>query len=340
MATERYDSDSSTLGDTMKQSFATLLAVALFTVTGCGALGGSDATDSGGNEKVERATVKVGLIPQLIDMAGFQRAKKAGYFADEGITVEEVAIKSATDAVPQLKTNQLDFSIGNWVTFIEAQARGVVDLRIVADGLRAREGMNALVAMPDAGIRTPQDLPGRSIGINALRGNVELTSRAVIQAAGVDPNSVQFKVIPTSNALNALQTKQIDVMSLQEPNLTTAKQKMGVVVVVDRATGPVADFPVGGYVTSAGFAEQNPKTVAAFQRAVAKGQADVADRAVLEETLMSYANIDQNIARNVGVGVFPTTVERSRLQRVADLMRTYGILDEEFDVTPMIYEAT
>jgi NitT/TauT family transport system substrate-binding protein len=63
-------------------------------------------------------------------------------------------------------TGQLDFAFGNWVNFIQAQAERVVDLRVVADGLRATEGMSALVAMPDSGIRTPKDLAGRSIGIN------------------------------------------------------------------------------------------------------------------------------------------------------------------------------
>jgi NitT/TauT family transport system substrate-binding protein len=322
-----------------RKALAAGIAAVLFAVTGCSALGGSDTEETGGNDKVERATVKVGLIPQLIDVAGFQRAQKAGYFADEGITIEAVTIKSAADAVPQFKTNQLDFAFGNWTTFIEAQAQGVADLRMVSDALQAKEGMTGLVAMPDSGIRTPKDLAGKSIGINALKSNVELTSRAVIEANDVDPNSVEFKVIPTSNALNALQTRQIDVMSLQEPNLTTAKQQLGVVVVADRATGPVADFPISCYVSSAKFVEDNPKTVAAFQRALAKGQADVADRKVLEETLISYADISQDIARTVGVGVFPTSVDKTRLQRVADLMLTYRILTEEFDVAPMIYKA-
>jgi NitT/TauT family transport system substrate-binding protein len=322
-----------------RTSIAAGVAAMLFAAVGCSALGGSDSAESGGNEQVERATVKVAVIPQVIDVAGYQRAMQAGYFSDEGLTIEQVAIKSATDAVPQLKTDQLDFAFGNWTTFIQAQAEGVVDLRMVADGLQAKEGMTGLVAMPDSGIRTAKDLAGKSIGINALKSNVELTSRAVIEANDVDPNSVEFKVIPTTNALNALQTRQIDVMSLQEPNLTTAKQQLGVVVVADRATGPVADFPISGYVSSAKFVKENPKTVAAFQRAMAKGQADVADRKVLEETLISYADISEDIARTVGVGVFPTSVDKTRQQRVADLMLTYDILTKEFDVAPMIYKA-
>jgi NitT/TauT family transport system substrate-binding protein len=316
------------------------IALAVAAVPGCGLLGGSDdASSGGGNTQVEQAKVKVGIIPQLIDIAGFQRAQSAGYFGKEGLTIETVAIKSAADAVPQFKANQLAFAFGNWTTFIEAQSQKAVDLRMVSDALQAREGVTALVTMPDSGIKTPKDMPGKTIGVNALKSNVELTTRAVLEANDVNPDSVQFKVIPTTNALNALQTKQIDVMSLQEPNLTTAKQKLGVVIVADRATGPVSDFPISGYVTSAQFAKDNPKTVAAFQRAMAKGQSDMADRRVVEETLLQYAGIDKDIAKTVGVGVFPTSVDGTRLQRVADLMLTYGILKEQFDINPMIYRA-
>lgn len=318
-----------------------VLRVAAVTVTavalgGCGLLGGSD-DEAGGNDRVEKATVTVGIIPQLIDIAGFERARDAGYFADEGLTVNLVTIKSATEAVPKLKTGELDFAFGNWTSFIAAEAEGAVDVEAVADGLRAKKGMTALVAMPGSGITSPKDLPGRSVGVNALVGNVTLTSKAVVKAAGVDPGQVQFKVIPTANALNALQTGQIDVMSLQEPNLTVAKQKLGVTVVVDRATGPVADFSISGYVAPTDFVTANPRTAAAFARAMAKGQGDMADRKTVEKTLMGYADIGADTAKAVGVGVFPTTVDGARLQKVADLMLTYGELKQKFDVGRMVY---
>jgi NitT/TauT family transport system substrate-binding protein len=315
-------------------------ALTVIAVAGCGALGGSDTeSGDGGNAKVEKAKVRIGVIPQLIDIAGFERAVRAGYLKKEGIEAEVVPIKSATDAVPQLKSGELDFAFGNWTTFIQAQAKKAVDIRLVADGLQSKEGMSALCAMPDSGIKEPKDLAGKTIGINAMRGNVELSARAIMEANDVDANTVEFKVIPTSNAINALQTGQIQVMSLQEPNLTTAKQKLGVVVVADRATGPVADFPVAGYVAATKFAEENPKTIAAFQRAMVKGQGDMADRQLLEETLLAYSGIDEGIAKTVVAGVFPTSLDKTRIQRVADLMLTYGILESKFDVGPMIYQA-
>jgi NitT/TauT family transport system substrate-binding protein len=323
---------------TRRWAAVAIAAVAATAVAGCGLLGDSD-DESGGNDKVEKATVKIGIIPKLIDIAGFERARNAGYFDAEGLKVELVTIKSATEAVPKLKTGELDFAFGNWTSFIAAQSEGTIKLRMVADGLQAKEGMTGLVAMPGSGIKSPKDMVGKSVGVNALVGNVTLTSQAVIEAADVDPASVEFKVVPTANAINALQTGQIDVMSLQEPNLTLAKQQLGVVVVADRATGPVADFPISGYVSTDDFVKKNPKTAAAFARAMTKGQGDMADRQTVEETLLDYADIEPNTAKAVGVGVFPTKVDQTRMQKVADLMLTYGQLTAKFDVAPMIYHA-
>lgn len=319
-----------------------LTVVTVAAMTGCSVLGGS-TEDSGGNAKVERAKVRVGIIPKLIDIAGFERAQLAGYFAREGLEIEVVPIKSATEAVPRLKTGELQFAFGNWTTFILAQTKEDADLRFIADGLQAKEGMSALCALPDSGIITPKDLAGKTVGINALRGNVELSVRAILDAHQVDQNSVEFKVIPTSEALNALATKQIDVMSLQQPNLETAKQTLSVTVVADRATGPMHDFPVAGYVGLTAFTNDNPKTVAGFQRAIRHGQEDVADAQTLEKTLLAYTGIDANTAKNVvatvKAGVFPTSLDKTNIQRVADLMKKYGILTTRFDVGPMIYTA-
>jgi NitT/TauT family transport system substrate-binding protein len=172
---------------------------------------------------------------------------------------------------------------------------------------------------------------------------VELSVRAILQANGVDTDTVEFKVVPISNAVNALQTHQIDVMSLNQPNLEMAKQALGVVAVADRATGPMHDFPIGGYATTATFTRENPKTVAAVQRAIAHGQSDVADRQVLEDTLLAYTDIDKNTAKavvaTVGPGAFPTSLDKINMQRVADLMDKYDILPGKFDVGPMIYPA-
>ncbi len=80
-------------------------------------------------------------------------------------------------------------------------------------------------------------MKGKVVGVNALASNVTLTTDAVLDADGVSPSDVTYKKVPTADALNALKNKLVDVMSLQEPNLTVAKRQLGVVTVADRGTG-------------------------------------------------------------------------------------------------------
>lgn len=335
---------SKSAGSLIRRSrYVAVAALAITALAGCSALGGSDSDSSGGNGQVEKAKVKVAVIPGLIDIAGYKRAQAAGYFKAEGLDVEDVSIKTGAQAPPMLVANQVDFAFGNWTSALGAQNQGSFSKGggeiAVADALTASEGMTALVALPDSGIKSPKDLKGKKIGVNAKKSNVTLTSDAVLQANDVDPTSVEYDVVPTAEALTALKTHLVDVMSLQEPNLTQAKQSLGVVTVADRATGPVANFPVSGFVTTGNFAKANPKTVAAFQRAMSKGQADMTNRQTLEDTLLQYTTIKKDVAKLVVAGVFPTTVDKTRLQRLADLMQTYKIIPAKMDVSPMFLAA-
>ena len=73
---------------------------------------------------------------------------------------------------------------------------------------------------------------------------------------------------------------------------------------------------------------------------MAKGQRDAADRPTVEPLLVEYAKVDKETASLVHFGEFPTTLDATRLQRVAGLMRTYGLLEKDFDVKPMLVSAS
>src|SRR3954452_8881778 len=85
-----------------------------------------------------------------------------------------------------------------------------------------------------------------------------------------------------------LENHSIDAAFMTEPYLTQAQQQLGVRQVLDTMSGPTADLAVGGYVSSQRFAQQNPKTVAAFRRAVAKAQAVAADQGQVQQILPTY----------------------------------------------------
>lgn len=320
------------------------LATLLATVASCGLLGGKEQApeaDANGNGQVEKAKISLGVLP-ILDVASVHVAIKKGYFKAEGLEVDLKIIQGGAQAIPGLIAKELDFTFGNWVSFFAAQskdaAKAVDGIKLIADGYQAKPDMFLILAAGDSAIKGPQDLAGKTIAINTFKNIAELTAKATLEAANVDVSSVKFKEMPFPDMQAAVQNKTVDAAFMVEPFITRAQRAAGQVKVLDAASGPTDNIPIAGYATSGEFAKNNPKTVAAFQRAIAKGQADAADRPTVEPLLVEYAKVDKETAGLVHFGAFPTTLDPTRLQRVVQLMQRYGMLDKELDVKPMLIQ--
>ncbi|MGW6933194.1 ABC transporter substrate-binding protein [Lentzea sp. NPDC054927] len=320
------------------------LATLLATVASCGLLGGKEtppAADANGNGQVEKAKITLGVLP-ILDVASVHVAIRKGYFKAEGLEVDLKVIQGGAQAIPGLIAKELDFTFGNWVSFFAAQskdaAKAVDGIKLIADGYQAKPDMFLILASGDSAIKGPADLAGKTIAINTFKNIAELTAKATLEAANVDVNSVKFKEMPFPDMQAAVQNKTVDAAFMVEPFITRAQRVAGQIKVLDAASGPTDNIPIAGYATSGEFAKNNPKTVAAFQRAMAKGQADAADRPTVEPLLVEYAKVDKETAGLVHFGAFPTTLDPTRLQRVVQLMQRYGMLDKELDVKPMLIQ--
>lgn len=314
----------------------------LASVSGCGLLGGSTespTTAAAAPGKVEKAKITLGLLP-ILDVAGVHVAMKKGYFKEEGLEIDIKIIQGGAAAIPGLISGDLDMTFGNWVSFIGAESKGaakaVDGLKLVADGYQAKPDMFLILTGADSPIKSPKDLAGKTIAINTFKNIAELTAKATLEANDVDPNSVTFKEFAFPDMQAAVQNKTVDAAFMVEPFITRAQRAIGAVSVLDAASGPTDNIPIAGFGTSGKFFKENPNTVAAFQRALIKGQKDAADRPTVEPLLQEYAKVDKETASLVHFGEFPTTLDATRLQRVATLMKTYGLLEKEMDVKPML----
>jgi NitT/TauT family transport system substrate-binding protein len=86
------------------------------------------------------------------------------------------------------------------------------------------------------------------------------------------------------------------------------------------------------------WAEKYPNTAAAFVRAITKGQllADsslAANQATVSQVIKG---VTPQIAGIITFDTYPTGVSRIRIQRVADVMQQFGLLQQRFDVSAMI----
>jgi NitT/TauT family transport system substrate-binding protein len=309
-------------------------ALALTLTVPLAACGGDEQASSNG---LEQSEITVGTI-LIGDTAPLQIAISQGLFKAEGLDVKTSVINGGAEAVPKLKSGQLDISVGNYVSFISAHAQGTFKPKVVAECSLSAPGTHTLLVAEDSPIRTIADLRGKKIGVNTKRNVSTLLVRSAAQGAGLQlDEDKNFVEVPPPNMEAALKSGSVDAVQAIEPFGTQIQKKLGARLVADMSTGTTADFPLAGWVATEEFAARNPKTVAAFQRAIVKAQGIAADRKVVQDVLPKYARgIDADVAATMKLTKFPTSLDTARLQRVADVMQRFGLLRQRVDVKPLL----
>lgn len=309
---------------------ALLLAAPL--AAGCG---GSDSSGPSGSGP-EKKTLTVAALP-LVDDAGLYIAQKRGLFEAEGIKVRIKPVQQSIQALPALAKGDVDvIAAANYVTFLQAQDKGTLKLRVLAGAAAVTSHMMDVVVLPDSPIRTAGDLAGKRVAVNILTNIQSLTLDAILKSGGA--GAPGYVAIPFPQMAATLQKKQVDAVHIVEPFLTDAKRKLGARVVVDGGGPPVTNLPISGYASTAEFTGKNPKAAAAFQRAIAKAQALAAgDRTQVEAVVPGYAHIDAKTAAAITLPAYPASADAAGLQRVADMMRGAGLLKRPLDVRTVLF---
>lgn len=322
------------------RSRAALAGVLGITLAFGAACGGSDGEKSANG--LEQSEVRLGTMT-VADTAPVQIALSKGLFKAEGLTVKTQVIQGGAAGVPLLKSGRLDFSFGNYVSLLTAATKDPgFRPRIVADGFRGASRTHTLMVRGDSPYRTIGDLAGRKIGVNTKRNVATMLVRAAAQPQGVtfDEDRNFVEIAPPAME-QALKSKSVDAVQAIEPFGTQMRRSMGARMVADLATGEADGLPIAGYAATEKFVKENPKTVAAFQRALGKAQAMAAgDRKLVQRILPTYAKgIDAAVAADMSYGTYPTSIDTAALQRVADLMRRFQYTDKKIDVASFVAQA-
>jgi NitT/TauT family transport system substrate-binding protein len=311
---------------------AAIAALAL-TLTACSSSASKKPSSS--STALEKTTITVGMLP-IQDAAQLKVAIDKGYFAAEGLTVNMQMLGGGAEAVPKLQSGNLDLAVGAWVPFFQAKAGGF-PLHIVADAFQTASGTHQIIVAKDSPIHSVQDLTGKKMAVNAKHNLATLLVQGTLQPQGVKlDEDKSFVAVPFPNMQAALKNGSVDSAQCVEPFCTLAEQAIGARMIADLGTGPLADFPVGGWVSTESWAKKNPNTEAAFRRAIIKAQKDLTDRQVLAQVLPTYTTINTQTAAALKAGVYPTSLDAARLQRVADVMKQYGYLDKPIDVKSLV----
>jgi NitT/TauT family transport system substrate-binding protein len=142
--------------------------------------------------------------------------------------------------------------------------------------------------------------------------------------------------MPAGQLIHALQSRQVDAILATEPTIYAAESQLGAVPVLDACTGATANLPLAGYFTTSSYASRNATVVAAFRAALNRAQAQAAMAAPLQSALTKSAGLNPQAAAMITLGTYPTTLSAGNLQRVVDLMWTFGSLQQKFNVASIV----
>jgi NitT/TauT family transport system substrate-binding protein len=316
-----------------------VLLCTLLTLAGCGLLG-DDSSGQGSSTRSagspEKAKIKVAILPTM-DTVPLYLAMDSGYFAKEGLEVTPVAAASGADCVAKLVAGDVDFAFSSYTPFFSARAKGVADLKLVADATSAAPGNAVVVTMPNSPVKSIRDIAGRRVAITAKFTMTHLLVESQLKVNGVDSSTVQYAEMPFPQMADKLAKGQIDAAFLTEPFLQQAAKSVGAYRLFDTATGPTADIPLTGYGATGKFVNGNRRTVEAVQRAMRRATDEAhGDRTKVDPLLEKIAKVDPDTAHLAVLTNFVSSLDPVRIQRVVDLMVEFKALDKKFDVADMI----
>lgn len=302
------------------------------------AASGSTSSSASVTGAPEVPNITIGTL-RSADTVSIQIAIDKGFFKQQGLNVTLTTEQTTNQTAAGLLSHTMDFGDQNYVGMLEQeQTIPNLNMRLVADGTQASVGNDVLLVSKNSKLTSVSQLKGKKVAVPAPGINFAAVALDVLlkpyHLTSADYTTV---VLPFADAEQALAKNQVDAAFVIEPFITIAEAGAGDRVLVDMTSGAMSDFPQTCWVTSASFAQKNPKTVAAFQRAIGEALQVAASNPSYVRTELSkfIPTMKPGLASVISLPTFNTTLSLTRLQRVADVMVQVGALPKSFDVQPM-----
>ena len=284
------------------------------------ALGGSA---SGAPGKAALTTVTVDTLP-IANGLPLDLGISKGFFAKHGIEIKKQLLQSGNDIVLALANHNGDIGYLGYVPMMIARTQGI-PLTLVAasevEGTSIADNWQNILVKGSSAIRTPADLAGKTIAVNALKGVGEVIIKAALKKVGVDPNSIHLLALPFPSMRSALNNGQVDAIWTPEPFLSQALNLDGARVVM--APGPTLGnfFPNGGYAALSDWLKSNPALAKNF-------------KAAIDESLVYAQSHPDEIrallpagAQNSRLAVWSPVIDRVKLLQLAKYAKEFGVIN-------------
>jgi NitT/TauT family transport system substrate-binding protein len=248
---------------------------------------------------------------------------KKGFFAAQGIEINKRTLQSGNDIVLALANNNGDIGYVGWVPAMIARTQGI-QLQAVAasdvEGTSQADNWQNIVVKGSSSIRTPADLAGKTIAVNALKGVGEVMIKAALKKVGVNPNAPKLVAISFPTMRSALENGQVDAFWAPEPFMTQALNLDNARIVM--APGPVLGkfWPIGAYVAQERWVRSNAALATKFRTAINRSLAYAQSHPQEMREMLPAGT------QNVRLPIWSPVIDRAKLAQLARYTKEYDVI--------------
>ena len=270
---------------------ACLLALAC--VGALAACGEKEETlSAGGGSELE---LMLDFFPNA-DHAGIYAAQAGKHFDRAGLDVKIRQPADPSAPIKQVAAGRVDLAVSYEPEVLRARDEGQ---HVVAVAALVRKPLTSIISLPEAGIRSPKDLQGKTVGTAGIDYQSAYL-REILLEAGVDPGTVKERNVGFGLS-PALLTKKVDATlggfwNYEGTDLELRGRKPRIIR-VDEAGVPTYDELV--LVANEDALDRDGQRIRAFIGALARGTEDLEsdpDRAI-EGLLEANPDLDPELQR-------------------------------------------
>ena len=272
-----------------------------------------------------RATTELRLLTLPIANAlPLDLGVQKGFFSQQGITFKKTTLQSGNDVVLAMGNNNGDIAYAGFVPMMIGSTSGI-PLQLLAssevEGTSVSDNWQNILVKGSSSIHTPQDLRGKTVAVNALKGVGEIMIRAAFEKLGMSSSAARLTAIPFPQMRSALNNGQVDAVWTPEPFLSQILSDGGRSVM---APGPVLGryFPIGGYAAKPSWVSGNKGLAQRFRTAMNRSLVYAQSHPDEIRALLAPA------IRNIRLPIWSPLIDRSKLQQLANYSRKYDVISK------------
>ena len=286
--------------------------------------------------RAEVTKVTVGTLP-ISNAAPLYLGAKKGFFREEGIEVKPEVAQSGNELITGALSGLLRLHLRGLHPVDRRAFQGPADPRSSPPVTSAprpprKEWTVLLVKKPESKIRGPDDLVGKTIAVNGLRGVGEVVIKASLEKQGVDPDRIELLEVPFPEMPAALESgprrRDLGARAVPHPGGSTTAAARS----TRRSSTIAPNFVNGAYEASEGVQfSKNPKVTwsassAPWTRSVDYAQANPGEGP--QASIPTFTKIPPEVADKIRLPVWPVPIDTAKVTELGDYAVKYGVVEK------------